>query len=176
MIQNNYEYNLKIIQKHFKNIFEKNAKVIYSDFPNSFDNFAIAFETDNFLIRFTRDRGTADIQIGTLEAETNWYKKDTSGSIFSLITIIMFLTKKQLLITGYWKFRYDLDKQLEQLAKVFSFFYDQIAELYKPGIFQKEKEELDKLNEEVLLIIYEPRLKNELKNLEEKSRKFWDSV
>jgi hypothetical protein len=173
---NDYESILGHIRKHFRPLFEKNAKVIYSDWPpKSFDNFAITLELIDFRIRFTRDRSMIAVEIGTLQAEPDWHK-DEGGLWYDLIDIVMFLTQKQLLITGYWDFKFNTDKQLELLAKVFFYFYDQIIELYKPENFQKDREKLHLVYEDGLSLTFDFQRKEELKSLEVKSQEFWKTV
>lgn len=162
----------EVVRKHFGFLFERGANFIFSDYhAHAFGNFVIVLETDDLRIRFARDRGTMTIGVGTLEATPGW-----EGEWYDLICVVAFLTKKQVLITGYWDYRFDDEKQLDRLAKVLRFYYTQIAELFEGDVFQKNKAALDLVSEDFQSLIFEPRRRNEEQKLLAQSVKFWQEL
>ncbi len=159
------------IKRYFGFLFEEESKILDSEFPDHFNNFVIIFERTEFRIRFTRDRLTIRMEIGTHQAVLGW----SSDGWYDLISIVMYLTQKQIMISEYSE-TFDSDIQLERLAKVFRYFYDQIVELYKPENFVKQKEVLTQVNHETFLIMAEPERKFDRKKLKEQARLFWQSL
>jgi hypothetical protein len=167
--------NLPTVLEHiklpFRFLLNKGFKVLHSEFPNSFDNFIVVLETIDLRVRFTRDRGTIGIQVGSHEsgiylAEDQWY---------GLIAIIMFLSSNQILISGYWEDRFEADKQIKRLANAFYYYYDNIVELFKPENFRRQKDSLDLVRPDVNSLLYDPKRKSERSRLEEQSELFWQS-
>lgn len=163
----------EVVREHFGFLFERGANFIFSDYhAHAFGNFVIVLETSNLRIRFVRDRGTMTIEVGTLGATLDW----DGGLWYDLIFVVAFLTKKQVLITGYWEHRFDDEKQLERLAKVLHLYYTQIAELFEDNVFQKNKAALELVSEDFQSLIFEPRRRNEEQKLLAQSVKFWQEL
>jgi len=171
MYLDNLDEVLEHLNQPFGFLLNKGFKVFCSDFPGHFDNFAVGLETPDFRIRFNRDRGAISVYIGPNQAQGCW-----SNDLWDdLIVIIMYLTHNQILISGYWKDRYDVDKQLEQLGKAFYHFYDDIVELYKFDNFPKYKENMNLFGQEVTLL-FEPRNKPDRLDKEKQGLLFLQSI
>lgn len=164
---------MELVRKHFGFLFERGTRVIFADYDtHAFGNFVIVLETTELRISFFRDRGTITTQVGPLWATPNWEGEPW----YDLIAIVAFLTQKQVLISGYWKYEFDDEKQLEQLTKVFLFYYDRIVELFRADAFHKNKEALDLVSQDIQSLIFEPCRKAEEQKLLEQSVKFWQQL
>ncbi len=160
-----------LVRKHFGFLFERGVRVIFSDYHAN-SNFAIVLETTDLRIRFFRERGTIYVHAGP-----SWATADWSGEPwYDLIVVIAFITQKQVLISEYWKDRFNDDKELERLAEVLLFYYDQIVELFRTDTFLKQKGALDLMKDDIISLHYEPGRRTELQKLLEQSNKFWQQV
>ncbi|MDR3576183.1 MAG: hypothetical protein P4L50_20130 [Anaerolineaceae bacterium] len=162
---------LQHIKQHFGFLFMGETKILHSDFPDHFDNFIVILEKPEFRIRFTRDRSSITMQIGTHQAGSGW----STDGWYELTGIIMYLTSNQIMIVEYEN-TFDSDLQLERLAKVFVYYYDQIVDLFRPENFSKQKEKLWQVILEAISIIVYPVRKDERKKLMKQTRNFWQSI
>jgi hypothetical protein len=161
------------IRKYFRPLEKKEAKVIYAYIPpKNPEGFVIVLECVDFRMRFSQEHSTIHLEIGTLQAEPIW-QKSSGGLWFDLIDIVMYFSQKQLLITGYWEYQFNPEKQFEMLAEAFFHYYDAIADLYQPEKFLVEKENLNQVYQDGLALASDYKRKAELTNLERKSQKFW---
>jgi hypothetical protein len=172
MALDNLEDVLVHVKRYFGFLFQKETRVIFYEFPRAFDNFSVGLETPDFHVRFTRDRSTIRVQIGTQDALGCW----TSDLWYDLINIVMLLTNNQFLITGYWEDRFNADAQLDHLGKVLKYYYTDIIELFKPDNFAEQKDNLNLISREMLNLIFEPRCNQELERLEEKAEAYWELI
>jgi hypothetical protein len=162
---------LQHIKQHFGFLFMGETKILHSDFPDHFDNFVVILEKPEFRIRFTRDRTSITMQIGTHETELGW----SMDGWYELTGIIMYLTHNQIMIVEYM-YTFDSDLQLERLAKVFEYYYDQIVGLFRAENLMKQKETLLSVIVETNLIAADPVRKVERKKLMKQATKFWQSI
>ncbi len=159
------------IKKYFGFLFVGETKILESDFPDSFNNFLVVIEKPEFRIRFTRDRLSMTMQIGTHQARSGW----STDEWYDLLGIVMYLTHNQILIVEYMN-TFDSDLQLERLAKVFSNYYDEIVDLFRPENFIKQKEKLWLVILETISMMVYPVRKDERKKLIKQTRDFWQSI
>jgi hypothetical protein len=172
MYLENLDEVLEHLNQPFGFLLDKGYKVFCSDFPGHFDNFAVGLEIPDFRIRFNRDRSAISAYVGPHEAKGCW----SMDLWYDLSIIIMYLTHNKVLISGYWwEYRHDADQQLEQIAKSFYHFFDEIVELYKPENLSKNKDNLDLVIKEVL-ILDELRNRAERIDLEKRGLEYLKSI
>jgi hypothetical protein len=93
-----------------------------------------------------------------------------------LIGAVWFLTQKQVLIAGYLDQRMDDAKQLEQLARVFRYYYDPIIHLFQAETYIKNRESLLLVFRNLKQLFFDPRRNDEKQRLLKQSATLWEQL
>ena len=164
---------MRLIKRHFSFLFEQGARVLSSSQDaRAFGNIIVELETPDLRVQFIRDRGEIILALETLRSDP----APDSPDWCDLIGIVWYLTQKRLLIASYLDNRMDDEKQLEQLAKVFHHFYDQLVALFQVDTYNQNKEGILLLFRDLQQLFIDRHLKDEKQKLLNQSAPFWEQL
>lgn len=133
----------ELIRKYFAFLFDQyNFKIIDIRYFDTYSNWAAVLISDKFRVRFHEDRGTVMIAFGPLWDPPGW----EAGPWHDLDFVIAYLNRVP--VTVEYSDTFQVEPQLERLAKKLVPYLDQICDLFSPENFLTHEAGLDNVGAE----------------------------